>query len=74
MRDFPGGPVLKTLFSVSTVSNKGSIPGWETKITHVCSWPKNKVVFFFFFKGMQGELFFLQRLIICGNIESRNRT
>ena len=42
--------MLKTLFSVSTVSNKGSIPGWETKITHVCSWPKNKVVFFFFLK------------------------
>ena len=32
LRDFPGGPVVKTL--PSTASGEDSIPGWGVKIPH----------------------------------------
>ena len=38
MRDFPGGPVVKTLCA-STAGAPGSIPGRENKILHAI-WPK----------------------------------
>ena len=38
-RDFPGGPVVKTL--PSNARGVGSIPGWEAKIPHA-SLPKNQ--------------------------------
>ena len=38
-RDFPGGPVVKTLPSSS--GSAGSIPGQGSKIPHA-SWPKNQ--------------------------------
>ena len=42
-RDFPGGPVVKTIYS--TAGGTGSIPGWETKIPHaVCSWKIEKKI------------------------------
>ena len=37
MRDFPGGPVVKT--SPSTAGGTGSIPGWRATIAHA-SWPE----------------------------------
>ena len=36
-KDFPGGPVVKTL--TSGAGGAGSIPGWGPKIPHD-SWPK----------------------------------
>ena len=39
VRDFPGGPVVKT--SPSNAGGTGSIPGWGAKIPHA-SWPKNQ--------------------------------
>ena len=39
VRDFPGGPVVKT--SPSNAGHVGSIPGWGIKISHA-SWPKNQ--------------------------------
>ena len=39
LRDFPGGPVIKT--SPSNAGDAGSIPGWGAKIPHA-SWPKNQ--------------------------------
>ena len=39
MRDFPGGPVVKT--SPSNAGHVGSISGWGIKISHA-SWPKNQ--------------------------------
>ena len=38
-RDFPGGPVVKTL--PSNINGVGSIPGWGAKISQA-SWPKNQ--------------------------------
>ena len=38
VRDFPGGPVVKTL--PSNAGGQGSIPGQGVKIPHT-SWPKN---------------------------------
>ena len=38
-RDFPGGPVVRTLPSNAGVA--GLIPGWGTKIPHAL-WPKRK--------------------------------
>ena len=39
MRDFPGGPVVKTSpFNAGAV---GWIPGWRAKIPHA-SWPENQ--------------------------------
>ena len=32
LRDFPGGPAVKTL--PSSASGEGSIPGWGVKIPH----------------------------------------
>ena len=32
LKDFPGGPVVKTL--PSSASGEGSIPGWGVKIPH----------------------------------------
>ena len=39
LRDFPGGPVIKT--SPSNALGVGSIPSWGAKITHACR-PKNQ--------------------------------
>ena len=39
IRDFPGGPVVKT--SPSSAGGAGSIPGRGAKIPHA-SWPKNQ--------------------------------
>ena len=39
LRDFPGGPVVKT--SPSKAGGAGSNPGWEGKLPHA-SWPKSK--------------------------------
>ena len=39
VRDFPGGPVVKT--SPSNAGHVGSIPGWGIKISHT-TWPKNE--------------------------------
>ena len=39
IRDFPGGPVVKS--SSSKAQGTGSIPDWGAKMPHV-SWPKNK--------------------------------
>ena len=39
MRDFPGGPVVKT--SPSSAGGACLIPGWGAKILHA-SWPKNQ--------------------------------
>ena len=39
MRDFPGGPVVKTL--PSNAGGAGPIPGWGAKIPHAL-WPKNQ--------------------------------
>ena len=39
MRDFPGGPVVKTL--PSSARGVGLIPGWGAKIPHVSS-PKDQ--------------------------------
>ena len=41
LRDFPGGPVIKT--SPSIAGGVGSIPGRGAKIPHA-SWPKNQNV------------------------------
>ena len=38
-RDFPDGPVIKTL--PSREKGTGSIPGWGAKIAHA-SWPKTQ--------------------------------
>ena len=38
-RDFPRGPVVKTL--PSNIGGLGSMPGWGAKIPHA-SWPKNQ--------------------------------
>ena len=35
-RDFPNGPVVKTL--PSNAGGAGSIPGWGTKILHAVLW------------------------------------
>ena len=40
-RDFPGGPVIKTL--PSNTGDAGSIPGCGMKIPH-SSWPKNQSI------------------------------
>ena len=39
MRDFPGGPVVKTL--PSNAGGAGSIPGWGAKVPHA-SGPKHQ--------------------------------
>ena len=39
IRDFPGGPVVKT--SSSNARGEGSIPGWGARIPHA-SRPKNQ--------------------------------
>ena len=39
MRDFPGGPVVKT--SLSNAEGEGLILGLGTKISHA-SWPKHQ--------------------------------
>ena len=39
LRDFPGGPVVKTL--PPNAGDAGSIPGWEAKVPHA-SGPKSK--------------------------------
>ena len=41
IRDFPGGPVVKTL--PSNAEGVGSIPGRGSKIPHA-SWPKNQSI------------------------------
>ena len=39
IRDFPSGPVGKTL--PSNAGGAGSTPGWRAKVPHA-SWPKNQ--------------------------------
>ena len=41
LRDFPGGPVVKT--SPSNTGAVGSIPDWGAKISHASQW-KNRTV------------------------------
>ena len=41
LREFPGGPVVKT--SPSNAGGVGSIPGWEAKIPHA-SQPKKQII------------------------------
>ena len=38
LRDFPGGPVVKT--SPSNTGAVGSIPDWGAKISHASQWKK----------------------------------
>ena len=40
LRDFPGGPVVKT--SPSNTGAVGSIPGWGAKISHALGPKKSK--------------------------------
>ena len=41
MRDFPGGPVVKTSPSNAGGGGTGSSPGWGAKLPHA-SWPKSQ--------------------------------
>ena len=45
-RDFPGGPVVKTLPSIAGIA--GSIPGQGAKISHAF-WPKYIYIFVYIY-------------------------